>query len=183
LDEGQHVELNIVSKLNFGDYASRTTRADWIEANRIIRSFPGTIHHFTCLPNDAVTELLKRTHVGLLPSHGDPYGYSVLEAQACGCPVITTDIRAFPEINSGELGWLIPVPKNQLGYGLISTSEERARFSAILEEGLYRTITNTLQFPGGIREKGIRCLTRIKAYHDPAEKAREIERIYDAALA
>ncbi|MFW2788163.1 glycosyltransferase, partial [Acinetobacter baumannii] len=56
-----------------------------------------------------------RHHIGLLPTWADTFGYSVLEFQACGCPVISTDVRALSEINNNDIGWLINVDKNKYG--------------------------------------------------------------------
>ena len=58
------------------------------------------IFYHKILFNSEVMNILKNTHVGLLPTYADTYGYSVLEAQSFGCPVITTNIRAMPEINN-----------------------------------------------------------------------------------
>lgn len=101
------LQLNIVSTLNYGDYATNTTAADQKAALQIIQKYPKNIHHFPSLPNSKVIELYKNSHVGLLPTWADSFGYSVLEAQAAGCPCITTDIRALPEINNDDIGWVI----------------------------------------------------------------------------
>jgi glycosyltransferase involved in cell wall biosynthesis len=45
-------------------------------------SFPGWI--------DNVAEFLKDAHVFALPSHDEPFGIVVLEAMACGVPIVTT---------------------------------------------------------------------------------------------
>ncbi|MDI3521542.1 MAG: hypothetical protein PWR04_1530 [Anaerophaga sp.] len=104
------LQLNIISSLNFGDYATHTTIDDQIEAKRIIAKYPENITHYPSLPNNEVLEIYKQSHIGLLPTWADSYGYSVLEAQAAGCPCITTDIRALPEINNDEIGWVINLP-------------------------------------------------------------------------
>lgn len=49
--------------------------------------------------NENVMKLLSESHVGLLPTWADTYGYSVLEMQAFDIPVITTNVRALDEIN------------------------------------------------------------------------------------
>ncbi len=49
---------------------------------------------------------MRTADIGMLPSYADTYGFSVLEAQA-GNAVITTDIRALPEVNNPAVGWLI----------------------------------------------------------------------------
>jgi len=53
----------------------------------------------------------RRFALALLPTCAETHGDVVLEAQANGCPVITTDIRTLPEINPSEIGYLIEVPK------------------------------------------------------------------------
>lgn len=99
--------LNIVSSLNYGDYATHTTQKDQEVALEIFKKHPDNIHHYHSLPNNQVLELLINSHIGLLPTWADSFGYSVLESQAAGCPCITTDIRALPEINNNEVGWII----------------------------------------------------------------------------
>jgi glycosyltransferase involved in cell wall biosynthesis len=63
-------------------------------------------------------------------------GSSLLEFQACGCPVISTDVRALPEINDNETGWRISVPKNKLGEAIYTTHEDRLKVSAAIKAGL-----------------------------------------------
>lgn len=57
---------------------------------------------------------MKKSDVGLLPTWADTYGYSVLEFQACGCPVISSNTRGLPEINNNEAGWIINMPLTKL---------------------------------------------------------------------
>jgi glycosyltransferase involved in cell wall biosynthesis len=110
------LQLNIVSTLNYGDYATNTTAEDQKAALQIIQKYPKNIHHFHSLPNSKVIELYKNSHVGLLPTWADSFGYSVLEAQAAGCPCITTNIRALPEINDGMIGWIIDISHKQYNH-------------------------------------------------------------------
>ena len=134
------LQLNIVSSMNYGDYATQTTKQDMLMAMRIINKYPDNITHYSSLPNSEVIELFKRSHIGLLPTWADTYGYSVLEAQACGCPVISTNIRTLPEINNNKIGWLIDVPKDKFGNGIINTEDERMNFSKLLTDSLYNIV-------------------------------------------
>ena len=181
-EEGHNVRLAVVSSLECGDYASKTTREDREWARQLIDKHEGRIEYFHRLPNDEVIELFKRSHVGLLPSYGDTYGYSVLEAQSCGCPVITTDIRALPEINNDETGWLIEVPKDQRRDGQLSTPEERQFYSQIVADNLYQIIREIIKHPQCIQEKGNAAISRIRTQHDPDEHAKQLEAIYSDAL-
>ena len=120
--------LNIISKLEFGDYASKTTIEDYKSAKKIINELSGNISYHKILPNSEVMNILKNTHVGLLPTYADTYGYSVLEAQSFGCPVITTNIRAMPEINNWKKGWIIKVNKDSLNNAKLNTKRAHKFF-------------------------------------------------------
>ena len=183
LQQQAPVELVVVSRLEYGDWASRTTRDDLTQAMRIIERSKGRITLHDTLPNEGVLDLLKTVDVGLLPSWAETYGYSVLEAQSAGCPVITTDINAFPEINSRDVGWLIEVPHHEWkARAVIGSGEERRALSAQIEASLYKIITSLIEDPSIVRRKGSLALERIARCHDPARFAAEIESVYVDAL-
>lgn len=182
LGEGLPLQLTIVSTLAHGDYASRATAADLAEAKRLIARWPDAIVHHERLPNDRVLALFAEAHVGLLPTWGDTYGYSVLEAQASGCPVLTTDLRALPEINDDSCGWVIPVPLTPLRDAVIATPMERKAFSELLVEGIDRAVRAMVADPAGIAARGERALQRIRTQHDPEAHGLKLRAIYDEAL-
>lgn len=187
LEKNRPVKLQIVSSLEYGDFASKATKDDFKEAQRIITKHENIIH-YKSLPNKKVLDLFKNNHVGLLPSYADTYGYSVLEAQAAGCPVITTDIRALPEINSREYGWMIKLPKyesghyNELGRARYRTKEGREKISTAIEEQLETIIEEILNDPETIKLKGKKSLARINREHDPKKHANRLYEIYQKAL-
>lgn len=159
------LKLNIISSLQFGDYASKTTKEDYLAVLKIVEKYPENIKHYNALKNSEVLEVFKNTHVGLLPTWADSFGYSVLEAQACGCPVITTDVRALPEINNNEIGWLVAVRKDQNRNAVLSTKADRSDFSSILERELKSTIEKILLNKESIKIKGEKALQNILKNH------------------
>jgi glycosyltransferase involved in cell wall biosynthesis len=53
------------------------------------------------LPRVSETELealYSRAHVLLFPSRGEGFGWPIIEAQACDCPVICSDRTSLPEV-------------------------------------------------------------------------------------
>jgi glycosyltransferase involved in cell wall biosynthesis len=174
--------LIIVSSLKAGDYASKTGPAEVAEAEAIIAKHPGRIIHHRSLPNAAVLDLFRHAHIGLLPTWADTYGYSVLESQAAACPVITTDVRAMPEINHAGCGWVIPVEKDSLGNALIFSPEQRTVFAKHLDESLEATLRAIWTDPGQIRPKGEAALARILADHSPIKTAAFLESEYRKAI-
>jgi glycosyltransferase involved in cell wall biosynthesis len=133
------------------------------------------------LPNSVVVEHMRRAHIGLLPTYAETFGYSVLEFQAAGCPVVSTDVRALPEINSEECGWLISVPRNRLGEALYTTPDARQDLSTAIEAGLERAVHEIFTNLSGIEVKGAAALSRIEKAHSPDDFARQMQRIYSPA--
>lgn len=177
-EQGLPVKLVVVSSLRLEPYAAHETEFDLDWAKGVIDSQPAWLEYHRALTNSEVLELMKHADVGLLPSWADTYGLSVIEAQACGCPVITTDIRAFPEMNNNRVGWLIKLPKNELGEALYTTETEREVMRNKLREGLETVIREIVANPQVIAEKGSQALKKIKKQHDPTRYADALRSVY-----
>ena len=182
LDEQLPVHLTIVSSLEYGDYASRTTRADVDRAKGLMARMGASVTHYWSLDNEKVLQIFARSHVALLPTYDDTYGFSVLEAQAAGCPAITTDACALPEFNDDSNGWLIQVPKDALGIPLHDTVEHRAQLSRCVRENLVRIVRDICADPSNISIKGERAFARICQERSLEQRAGLLEEIYREAL-
>ena len=161
IEEGLNIELIIVSRLDYNDYATKYGKAEYEEAYVLIEKNKKSVVHHLALPNQDVLELIKTSHVGLLPTWAEAYGYSVLEFQAMGVPVITTDVRAMPEINNEVVGWIIKVPKDELGRSKRYSKEDRKELSAIIEQGIIKSIKEILIKKETIAQKGINALKKV----------------------
>ncbi|MDY0126346.1 MAG: glycosyltransferase family 4 protein [Anaerolineaceae bacterium] len=181
-NEGAPIKLVIVSSLRLEPYAARETEVEKDWAVRFIEENSDWIEYYSSLPNDKTIELIKKCDIGLLPTYADSYGFSVLEAQACGLPVISTDVRALPEINNTDIGWIIRVPKNDLGEALYFTAEDRERLSQQIQAGLEAIIHNIVADPSVIFEKAVKSIERIREMHDPTVYAQKLRAIYQDAL-
>lgn len=175
------VRLTIVSSLRIENYAAQETEEDVAWARAKIAENEDWIEYYPELPNADTLALMRAADVGLLPSYADTYGFSVLELQACGLPVITTDIRAFPEINNPAVGWLIKVPKNALGEALYTTAEEREALSQSIRSDLAQIVRDIAADPAQIAVKGTAALERIRKEHDPAAYADALRQVYGLA--
>jgi glycosyltransferase involved in cell wall biosynthesis len=176
------IQLVLVSSLRLDSYATKETLSDIAWAKQFINNHSDWIKYYESLPHQEVMDLMKTCDVGLLPTYADTYGLSVLEEQACGLPVITTDVRAMPEINNTDVGWIIRVPKNDLGEALYSTPEERERVSQQIQAGLEAIVRNIVADPSVIFSKAIKSIERIRQMHDPAVYAQKLRDIYQQAL-
>src|SRR5690554_6935942 len=177
-----NIKLNIISNFSPDSYASATTKQDVEQLKNEFPELPANIHILGSIKNEQVLQILCNSHVALLPTYADTYGYFVLEAQACGCPVISTDIRALPEINNNECGWVINVPKDENGNAIINTQEQRQAFSEKLQAQLEALIKDTINAPSIISIKAQKSIDRIIEHHSPKKFANKLNSIYSEAL-
>lgn len=176
------IQLVIVSSLRLEPYAAHESESDKAWAIQFMEENLDWIEYHQDLPNQELLDMMQTCDVGILPTYADTYGLSVLEEQACGLPVITTDVRAMPEINNADAGWLIRVPKNDLGEALYSAAEERERLSQQIQAGLEAIVRNIVAEPSVIFGKGQKAIERIREMHDPTGYAQKLRDIYQIAL-
>lgn len=129
------------------------------------------------LPFNNILELLKKCDVGLLPTWADTYGYSVLEMQACGIPVISTNVRALRETNQN--GWMINLPINWAGELSIKKRSEKNEIRKLIVDKLAEIIDQILDNKSEIISKGKASYNFIKKNHSPLEYSNKIRMIYN----
>ena len=159
-----------------------------VEQKRIIE-FCKAQSWITCLqnvPNDRVMEILKESHVGFLPTIQDTFGYSVLEMQASGCPIVTTDIRALGEINNNNLGWVIPIKKHPISKeAFYHDKDELLKARQKIEEGLFEIIKELVckweqREIDYFENKAQKCLDRISEWNNPIRYEERLSEIYQS---
>lgn len=175
------IKLTLIGKLNceFKEYIADKSCIKEVE--RILDENRSWIQYYSELSNNEVLGIMKKSHVGLLPTIGDTFGYSVLEMQAAGVPVITTNREALNEINSSEIGWLIDTKqiliKNGDDYGHYNR-EEIIKLSDYIDSVLPSIIIDIFQNPDCIRKKAVKCIEKISRQHSPEKYGKAISEIY-----
>ena len=180
-DRGLPIHLTIISSFNDPSVPDRLKSHYYDYLNHFLSKYAQQITYYKYLANDRVLEVLSQSHVGLLPSLGESYGYSVLEHQASGCPVITTDIEALKEINNEEVGWVITLPDKWQNSNINKRNMDTV--NAIIYPQLIQIVQDIIGSPDQIMVKGRGAIERIKQQHNPTKIAQRLEEIYDAALA
>jgi phosphatidylinositol alpha-1,6-mannosyltransferase len=150
------------------------------EARALLAALGDRVEFHESLSNPLVLDLFARSHLGVLPSLGEPFGYAVLEAASRFCATLTTTIRAFPEINGDDTGWLVPLPVTPLG--------TLDRVSIPFEEVSNQLYTDLADAISGIADGGLRAiqekaecaLARVRTWHDPAAAGDRLREIYEA---
>jgi glycosyltransferase involved in cell wall biosynthesis len=179
---GYNIKLSIVSSMGIDNYATKENAEDVKIAKEIIDRNRDWIDYYSSLPNKLVIALASKSHVGLLPTYADTFGYSVIEFQACGCPVISTNVRALPEINNNEVGWLIEIPKNHLGEAIYTTEEDRTQIKMAIKKGLEKAVIDIFSNKDTIPRKADAALERIRNQHSPENYSMRLGAIYNQAL-
>jgi glycosyltransferase involved in cell wall biosynthesis len=67
----------------------------------------GVSWHQLSPEDDQLVELYQQADIFCLPSHADAAGWAVVEALACGTPVITSEVGGMPDL-IGEAGIVVP---------------------------------------------------------------------------
>jgi glycosyltransferase involved in cell wall biosynthesis len=105
------------------------------DAIRDLSGHPGRIAHFRSLPAHQLAALMAGADVLCLPSLFEGFGLPVLEAMACGAPVVVSDRGALPEV-VGDAGLVVePHPE------AVSRAVRRVVGDAALSERLRRAAT------------------------------------------
>lgn len=134
--------------------------------------------HLTQMENSALMQLFRQSDAGLLPTWQETYGFSVLEMQANGCPVITSNVRALPEINPDSAGWVLASPLNADREYSITSTEQKTQLRQSLVEGLKSTLLAIIERPEMLQEKGEAAILRIKEQHDTGRYIARLNDIY-----
>ncbi len=172
----------IVGRLDsFGDYASATTRDDMLRAGELLARLHGCVDHFPRASNETVISLLRDAHYFVFPTLADTFGYSVLEAQACGAVVISTNVRALPEINSDEQGFVVRLPLNERRE--CHGRPDFAKVKQELSEQLESAILRALELPEQERQRmAAVAIQGLRRAHDPMRHAEIVASRYVQAL-
>ena len=177
--KGMKLHLTIVSAL-IDDGFTKITEPEKEHYEKMIAE-KEWITHFPKLPNAQVLELCKQAHIGLLPSMADTYGYSVLEMQAAGCPVITTDIRALGEINNNKCGYVINVPQYPSTEAIYDIPGSMATLKEVIYQGMHDALTDIHNNPDNIAQRALFAYSRIDSEHSPERYAERLADIYHQA--
>jgi len=87
----------------------------WQDCQEAIKSLPSNINvsYRGVIEHQELMESLHSYHFMILPTEGENYGYSIIEALSVGCPVIISDRTRWQNLEKNNAGWDIPLENDQ----------------------------------------------------------------------
>lgn len=134
------------------------------------REAGGTVHWLGEIPTDCVHAVYSLASALVFPSHEEGFGWPIIEAMACGTPVLTTDRAPMNEI-AGDVATLIE-PQGDLAL------EEWARRNAPAMAAL----ANTADAPAEIRAEQIARVLAHASQFSAEHAMEQYEQAYLRAL-
>ncbi len=118
-----------------------------------INEMPEYVTFFENPSGDKIRELYNEADIFLYPSLHEGFGLPPIEAIACKCPVISTDVGAIPEfIVSGETGFVISRYNLDEIPPIISTLKDNPGQLKLITEKAYDTIKKNFEWDEKIDE-------------------------------
>lgn len=79
----------------------------WLDQRQNLQAY---LYVLDSPPSSLILALYHRAAALLFPSHAEGFGWPVLEALACGCPVITTALPPLTEVGGSCVTYIPPAP-------------------------------------------------------------------------
>lgn len=111
---GLPIHVTVVSVLDCTAHWTDPSRPEFFEPYLKLLDAPN-VTLYKGAPNAKVLELSKNTHMSLLPTLGDTFGYSAVEGMSRFAPVIATSVTALPEFIDNDNGVMLPLETNAVG--------------------------------------------------------------------
>lgn len=93
------------------------------------------IHIIDSYPEDDIVAIYNLAYLLLLPSSYEGFGLPILEAQACGTPVVTSNISSMPEV-AGDGAILVDPNKQEEITNAVKSLEDESIRNKLIKNGL-----------------------------------------------
>lgn len=93
--------------------------------------FPGFVEQ------SKLVELYRKALVFVYPSYYEGFGFPVLEAMACGTPVVSSNVSSLPEVGGDAVIYVDPFDVESIANGIIKVLDlNESTYQRVVQEGL-----------------------------------------------
>ena len=98
----------------------------------------GSVNYLGYLSDEALATLYRGASCLVFPSFYEGFGLPPLEAMACGCPVIVSNVASLPEV-CGDAGYYVdPYRVESIAEGIYQVLTDESLRQSLIEKGLIR---------------------------------------------
>ena len=90
------------------------------------------------VPRPLLPALYRSATAHVLPSLYEGFGMTLVEAMACGCPIIACPVSAMPEVCGDAVEWAKPGDVQSLAQSLVAVSRDPKRRARLGQAGIER---------------------------------------------
>ncbi len=98
-----------------------------------------SVHFIGYVPVELMPSLYREAHALVFPSLYEGFGIPLLEAMACGCPVITSNTSSMPEVCGNAAIYFDPLDKEALKDAIVKLTDDGELWNEIREKGLLQS--------------------------------------------
>jgi glycosyltransferase involved in cell wall biosynthesis len=114
--------------LNFVMVGKPLSTADAALASRL--GLTSALRHFSNLPSKDLAALYQLSEGLIFPSWEEGFGWPIAEAQACGCPVFTSDRAPMTEVGGDAAVYFNPAAPDEAVAQILAAQSNRGTMSA-----------------------------------------------------
>ncbi len=96
------------------------------------------VHFIDYVPFSDLPELYSRAKIFLFPSLYEGFGIPVIEAMACGCPVLTSNVSSLPEVCGNAAYYVDPYSVDNIAAGMTKLLEDVSLRQELIQKGFER---------------------------------------------
>ena len=87
---------------------------------------------------ETLAAFYRLARVFVFPSLYEGFGLPPLEAMACGCPVVTSNVSSLPEVAGGAALLVDPYDEDAIANGIVAAVTDESLRADLIERGIER---------------------------------------------
>jgi glycosyltransferase involved in cell wall biosynthesis len=115
-----------------------TSARDSLQKNITGLGLQDRVHVLGYLPYDTLPVIYNLARLMVFPSLFEGFGMPVLEAMACGCPVVCSDVTSLPEVAGEAAGYFDPTSPDEIAAAINRLWNDDHALRAMQDKGVAR---------------------------------------------